>query len=73
MIEQIGILARGNKVFEVLDFTSTAHLDKSFFNLSATPVALETGSILTFRDVVEKIIAVNDPYRSCESLRTLVN
>lgn len=67
MIEQIGILARGNKVFEVLDFTSTVNLNKSFLNLPSTPVALETESILTFRDVVEKIIAVNDPYRSCES------
>ncbi len=67
MIEQIGILARGNKVFEVLDFTSTAHLNKPFLNFPSTPVALETGSILTFRDVVEKIIVVNDPYRSPES------
>jgi len=67
MIEQIGILARGNKVFEVLDFTSTVNLNKTFLNLPSTPVALETGSILTFRDVVEKIIAVNDPYRSPES------
>ncbi len=67
MIEQIGILARGNKIFEVLDYASTSHLNKSFFNLFSTRVALETGSILTFRDVVEKIIAVNDSYSSPKS------
>jgi len=60
MIEQIGILARGNKVFEVLDYTSTAHLNHPSFSSSTTTVPLKTGSILTFRDVVEKIMAVND-------------
>ncbi|EHQ43913.1 hypothetical protein [Myroides odoratus] len=67
MIKQIGILARGNKVFEVFDYASTSHLNKPFLHLFTTRVALETGSILTFRDVVEKIIAVNDPYSSPKS------
>ena len=59
MIEQIGILARGNKVFEVLDYASTK--DKKPFSCSyffSSP-ELNTGSIQTFRGVVEKIIAVN--------------
>ncbi|MDM1046034.1 hypothetical protein HX004_14485 [Myroides sp. 1354] len=58
MIEQIGIIAKGNKVFEVLDYHSTENkrpLSLNYFSSSK----LNTGSIQTFRDVVEKIIAVN--------------
>ncbi|MBB1140643.1 hypothetical protein [Myroides sp. WP-1] len=59
MIEQIGILARGNKVFEVLDYHPIENKSPLSLNYFFSSPKLNTGSLHTFRDVVEKIITVN--------------
>ena len=58
MLEQIGIISKGNVIFEELDYVPTRKLNfwETLNVFDKSRYALTTGDIKTFRDLINKII-----------------